>query len=316
VTEAVVEHLERDFRWRIEAEWIVWLPGLVCGLNVLCRSVGQAGDDVVTLTPVYPPFLSAPPLSRRNLVTVPLVLRGTRWEADWEELERAIPPRGRLLLLCSPHNPVGRCWTGEELLRFAGVAERHGLVIGSDEIHAGLVLEQEKRHLPLASLSPEAASRTITLMAPSKTFNTPGLGCSFAIIPDSHLRARFRKAREGIVPHVNALGYTATEAAYRHGGEWREALIPYLRDNRDLVLQAVGRMPGLSVTPVEATYLAWIDARASGIPQPARFFEQAGVGLSDGTPFGAPGFLRLNFACPRPLLREALARMERALARA
>jgi cystathionine beta-lyase len=315
VTESVVEHLERDFHWRIEAEWIVWLPGLVCGLNVLCRSVGEAGDDVVTLTPVYPPFLSAPPLSHRNLVTVPLRLRGTRWEADRDELERAITPRSKLLLLCSPHNPVGLCWSEEELLGFVEIAERHGLVIGSDEIHAGLVLDHNRRHLPLASLSPEAASRTITLMAPSKTFNIPGLGCSFAIIPDSHLRASFRKAREGIVPHVNTLGYAATEAAYRHGGAWREALIVYLRDNRDLVLQAVERMPGLSVTPVEATYLAWIDARTSGIRQPARFFEQAGVGLSDGTPFGAPGFLRLNFGCPRPLLREALRRMERALTR-
>ncbi|ABK99606.1 MalY/PatB family protein [Pelobacter propionicus] len=315
VTDAVMEHLERDFHWRIEAEWIVWLPGLVCGLNVLCRAVGEIGDDVVTLTPVYPPFLSAPSLSRRNLVTVPLVLRGTRWEADRDELERAITPRSRLLLLCSPHNPVGRCWTREELLGFADLAKRHNLVIGSDEIHAGLVLDQEKCHLPLATLSPDAARRTITLMAPSKTFNIPGLGCSFAIIPDQGLRDSFRKAKAGIVPHVNSLGYTATEAAYRHGGEWRLALIDYLRDNRDLVIRAVGRMPGLSVTPVEATYLAWIDARKSGIDHPARFFEQAGVGLSDGAPFGAPGFVRLNFGCPRPLLEEALGRMERALAR-
>ena len=151
-------------------------------------------------------------------------------------------------------------------------------------------------------------------MAPSKTFNIPGLGCSFAIIPDQRLRDSFRKAKAGIVPQVNTLGYTATEAAYRHGGEWRQALIDYLRDNRDLVIRAVGRMPGLSVTPVEATYLAWIDARTSGIDHPARFFEQAGVGLSDGAPFGAPGFVRLNFGCPRPLLEEALGRMERALA--
>ena len=139
VTDAVMEHLERDFHWRIEEEWIVWLPGLVCGLNVLCRAVGEAGDDVVTLTPVYPPFLSAPSLSRRNLATVPLVLRGTRWEADRDELERAITPRSRLLLICSPHNPVGRCWTREELLDFADLAKRHDLVIGSDEIHAGLI---------------------------------------------------------------------------------------------------------------------------------------------------------------------------------
>ncbi len=313
VTDAVMEHLERDFGWKIEAEWIVWLPGLVCGLNQLCRAVGEEGNEVVTLTPVYPPFLSAPTLSRRNLVRVPLVLRGTRWEADPASLERAITSRCKLLLLCSPHNPVGRCWTKKELSFFAGIAERHDLVIGSDEIHAGLVLDRERRHLPLATLSPDISRRTITLMAPSKTFNIPGLGCAFAIIPDRDLRTSFRRAGEGIVPHVNALGYTATEAAYRQGEVWRRQLIRYLRDNRDLVIDRVTRMPGLSVTPVEATYLAWIDARMAAIDHPARFFEQAGVGLSDGAPFGAPGFLRLNFGCPRSLLREALGRMERAL---
>jgi cysteine-S-conjugate beta-lyase len=311
--DAVMGHLERDFDWRIKPEWIVWLPGLVCGLNVLCRAVGDFDDEVVTFTPVYPPFLSAPPLSQRTLVTVPLHLANGRWEFDLEELERAITPRTKLLLLCSPHNPVGRCWSREELLALAELAARHNLVIGSDDIHAGLILDKDKRHIPIATLSPETASRTITLLAPSKTFNIPGLGCSFAVIPDQGLRNAFKKAKGRIVPHVNTLGYTAAEAAYRDGEEWRTTLIDYLRANRDLVIEAVGRMPGLSVTQVEATYLAWIDTRQRGIEHPGRFFEEAGVGLSDGTDFGAPGFVRLNFGCARSLLIEALQRMEHAL---
>ena len=312
---AVVSHLERDFAWQVEPDWIVWLPGLVCGLNVLCRAVGEADDAVVTLTPIYPPFLSAPILSGRSLVKVPLLQREGRWEADFEALERAITPHTRLLLLCSPHNPVGRVWSHEELRRFAELAERHDLVIGSDDIHAGLVLDEDKRHIPIATLSPETARRAITLMAPSKTYNIPGLGCSFAVISDPALRRTFRKAMGRIVPHVNVLGYTAAQAAYRHGEEWRQALIVYLRGNRNLVAEEVKKMPGLSMARVEATYLAWIDVRSAGIEQPGRFFEQAGVGLSDGADFDAPGFVRLNFGCSRPLLAEALQRMKKALAR-
>lgn len=310
---AVLDHLEQDFGWQAKAEWIVWLPGLVCGLNVLCRAVGEAGDAVATFVPVYPPFLSAPPLSQRTLITAPLHFRDGRWEADMATLEQAITPQTRLLLLCNPHNPVGRAWSRDELLRFAEFAERHDLVIGSDEIHAGLVLDTDKRHRPIAALSPEIARRTITLLAPSKTYNIPGLGCSFAVISDAGLRKSFQKAMGRIVPHVNLLGYTAALAAYRGGEAWRQELIAYLRANRDLVAQEIARMPGLSMTPVEATYLAWIDARGTGIGQPGRFFEEAGVGLSDGSDFGAPGFVRLNFGCRRELLAEALHRMERAL---
>jgi cystathionine beta-lyase len=313
LVEAVLEHLERDFGWQVRPEWLVWLPGLVCGLNVLCRAVGETGDEVITFTPVYPPFLSAPTLSQRSTVKVPLKLDGGRWVTDLDALERAITPRTKLLLLCSPHNPVGRAWTRAELQQLAEVAERHDLTIGSDDIHAGLILDEGTRHLPIASLSPETARRTITLLAPSKTYNIPGLGCSFAVISDPVLRKRFIKAAGRIVPHVNLLGYTAAEAAYRHGEEWRQELLAYLRGNRDLVAEAIGSIPGLATTHVEATYLAWIDVRAAGMENPGRFFEEGGVGLSDGTEFGAPGFVRLNFGCSRSLLTEALGRMSAAV---
>ncbi|MDK9716315.1 MAG: pyridoxal phosphate-dependent aminotransferase [Trichlorobacter sp.] len=308
--DVVLAMLQREYRWEVQPEWLVWLPGLVCGLNVACRAVGTPGDAVATFTPVYPPFLTAPGLAGRELISVPLVEQQGRWEMDLEALEQAITPRTRLLMLCSPHNPVGRVWSRDEQLALAALAERHNLIVCSDEIHAGLVLESATPHVPFAILAPELAQRTITLLAPSKTWNIPGLGCSFAVIPDKQLRQSFRGVMAGIVPHVNLLGYTATLAAYRDGDPWRQALLGYLRQNRDLVLEAIQVMPGLKTWPVEATYLSWIDARGLGVADPARFFEQAGVGLSDGVPFGAPGFVRLNFGCPRSLLQQALERMK------
>lgn len=313
LVEAVQASLLANYGWAVDEDWIVWLPGLVCGLNVLSLAVGEAGDEVITFIPVYPPFMSAPELTGRTLVKVPLKLQEGCWQADVAALEQAITPRSRLLLLCSPHNPVGRSWSREELAAIAEVAERHNLIIGSDDIHAGLVLDEDKQHIPIATLSPETARRTITLLAPSKTYNIPGLGCSFAVIADPTLRRAFHKAKGRIVPHVNTLGYTAALAAYRHGEEWRRELVAYLSGNRDLVTAEVSSMPGLSMTHVEATYLAWIDTRGTGIKDPVRFLEDAGVGLSDGADFGAPGFVRLNFGCSRILLVEALRRMRQAL---
>ncbi|MDR3630239.1 MAG: PatB family C-S lyase [Desulfocapsaceae bacterium] len=312
--EAVQTILKEDHGWEIKREWLTWIPGLVCGLNVTSRAVGGPGDGVLTFTPVYPPFLTAPALAGRTLATAPLRLGGNRWEMDLAAAERAIGPTTRLLLLCNPQNPTGRVWSEVELLEVAALACRHDLIICSDEIHSGLVLDKNVRHIPMAALSPAIASRTITLNAPSKTYNIPGLGCSFAVIPDSGLRRQFREAMNGIVPHVNLLGFTAAQAAYQEGGQWRSELIDYLRGNAAMVQQAIDGMPGLHSVQVEATYLAWIDARQTGLENPAQFFEQAGVGLSDGGPFGMPGFLRLNFGCRRELLACALKRMHAALA--
>lgn len=313
LVDAVLGMLEREYGWQVERPWLVWLPGLVTGLNVACRAVGGDGDGVLTTVPIYPPFLSAPGLSRRRLEAVPMARNAGRWEIDFDRLERAVDRRSRLFLLCSPHNPTGRVFERTELAALAGFCERHDLILCSDEVHSGLVLEPGRVHVPTATLAPETARRTITFMAPSKTFNLPGLGCAFAVIPDAQLRGRFRRAMAGIVPHVNALGYTAALAAYRDGEKWHRALLAYLRRNRDLVADAVAKMPGLAATRVEATYLAWIDATGTGLEDPAKFFEEAGVGLSDGQEFGGPGFLRLNFGCPRSLLAEALERMRRAL---
>lgn len=314
LVDAVVAHLEREYGWQVEPNWIVWLPGLVTGLNVACRAVGTDGDAVFTATPVYPPFLLAPANSRRRAVSAPLVRDEEGWAWDWAGVDGVLrAARPKLFLLCHPHNPVGRAWREDELRQVLALAEKHDLIVCSDEIHCDLLLEPGLRHAPFAALSEAAARRTITLMAPSKTFNIPGLGCAFAVIPDAGLRGAFHRAMDGIVPHVNTLGLVACEAALREGAAWRQELLAYLRGNARLVAKFVDTQPLLAATPVEATYLAWIDARGLGVANPQRHFEAAGVGLSDGADFGAPGFVRLNFGCRRALLEEALARMEKAL---
>lgn len=311
--DAIQAHLLRVYGWQVRPDWIVWLPGLVPGLHLACRAVGEPGNAVLTLSPVYPPFLKAPAASDRRLIDVPLARDAQGYYSiDFERLEAAITPDTRLLLLCSPHNPVGRVYTEAELRQLAAFCERHDLTICSDEIHDGLVLDPSRRHIPLASLDAEIAKRSITLMAPSKTYNVPGLGFSFAVIPDAELRRRFRDAKAGTVPEVNALGFSAALAAYTQAQDWHAALLDYLRGNLARVTEAVDAMPGLSMGPVEATYLAWIDARAIAPTQAGRFFEQAGVGLSEGADFGAPGFVRLNFGCPRTTLDMALSRMSAA----
>ena len=303
---AVLGNLQREYAWRVEADWLVWLPGLVCGLNLACRAID---GDVLTATPVYPPFLSAPRLSGRQLSTAALRQIDRRWRWDFAALHDALTPSSRLLLLCHPHNPVGRAWEYEELEAVVAFCKRHDLFVCSDEIHCGLLLDQHRQHFPLATIDADLAQRTITLMAPSKTWNVPGLGCAFAVIPDAVLRRRFIGVMRGIVPEVNVLGLAAAEVAYRDCDDWRQALLKVLRGNRDRLEAVIGKLPGLAVSPVEATYLAWIDARGLGVADPVAFFEAAGVGLSNGVDFGLPGWVRLNFGCPRATLETALERM-------
>jgi len=305
LTESVLTHLESEYDWRIDPEWIVWLPGLVTGLNVACRAVD---GEVLTATPIYPPFLSAPHFSGRRLNRFDLANSEAGWRWDSAAMQAATTPATKLFLLCHPHNPVGRCWSRDELLDLAAFAEQNDLIVCSDEIHCGLILDADKRHIPYASLSPEAAKRSITLMAPSKTFNIPGLGCAFAVIPDATLRRRFEHAMHGIVPHVNVLGLAACEAAYRDCTDWHRELIAYLAGNRDRVQATVNATNGAKMHRIEATYLAWIDVRELGLANPAAHFEAHGLGLSDGSDFGAPGWLRLNFGCPKSTLDEALQR--------
>ena len=317
--DAFVNALAARYGWRVDPAWIVWLPGLVVGLNVTAQAFASPGDEVLTVTPVYPPFMSAPKNSGRVSVQVPLLLDAAaqRWEIDWAALEHAVTPRTKLFILCNPHNPVARVWRRDELGRLGEFCTRHNLVLCSDEIHCDLILD-DLPHVPTAMLGDEVARRTITLMAPSKTYNIPGLGISIAIIPDAKLRTQFVRATAGIVAEVNPLAYTACEAAYRDSEPWRQELLQYLRGNRDFLLDFVAReLPGVTVeAPIEATYLAWLNVSALKLADPVAHFESNGVGLSEGAFFGMPrgSHVRLNFGCTRATLTEALARMKRALA--
>ena len=313
LNETVMAMLQTQYAWKVEPEWLVWLPGLVTGLNVACRAVGEDGDDVMTAVPIYPPFLSAPGFSRRNIIKVDMHEDNNQWQFDFDRLEESITAATKLFLLCSPHNPVGRVFTAAELTTLADICQKYDIVICSDEIHCDLILDRQKSHIPTATLNPDVAARTITLMSPSKTFNLPGLSCALAVIPAKKLRRSFKKVMAGIVPRVNAVGYTAARVAFEECAEWHAALLEYLRGNLAAVEQAIHQMPELSMAPVEATYLAWIDMRDSGVKNPAAFFEDAGVGLQDGIEFDAPGFVRLNFGCPRSLLEKALDRMTMAM---
>lgn len=319
-TEAVIAYLSARHGWSVDPAWLVWLPGLVVGLNVTAQAFAAAGEEVLTLSPVYPPFMTAPKNSGRISVRVPFAYESAerQWAIDWDALERAVTPRTKIFFLCNPHNPLARVWRRDELVLLAEFCLRHQLLLCSDEIHCDLILDPALPHIPTATLDEDIACRTITLIAPSKTYNVPGLGTSLAIIPDPELRARFVRATAGIVAEVTCLGYTACEAAYRQGEPWRQALLRYLRVNRDFLLDFVARgLPGVKIeAPIEATYLAWLNVSALGWTDPIARFEAHGVGLSDGAFFAAkPGdYVRLNFGCTRATLAEALRRMKRALA--
>ncbi len=296
--------------WTVEPDAIVPLPGVVTGFNMFCRAIGAPGDGHLCPIPCYPPFLSAPGNQGQRLLRVDLAQEASGWRLDQAALDAATDATTRSLLFCHPHNPTGRVWTDAELAAWAEHCRRHDLWVLSDEIWADLVLDG--RHRPFVCAAPDLAARTVTLYAPSKTFNLPGLCCAIAIIPDADLRKRFRAAGAGIVPSAEGLGMLGAETAWRTGGPWLDALLDHLRRNRDLVRATLARLPRLKWQPGQATYLAWIDAQQSGVADPAAHAVAHGVGLSDGRDFAAPGWLRLNFGCPRATLETALERLARA----
>ena len=315
--EALAAHLLRRHGWTVDPTRIVATPGVVTGLAITARLLVEPDDEILTLTPVYPPFLTLPGLAGRRCVRVPLVQRAASWVIDFAAVEAAVSPTSKLLWLCHPHNPTGTVFRRDDLLRLADLARRHGITVVSDEIWSDLLLDEDRGgpgHVPFASLDHPVAREAITLVAPSKTWNLAGLGCAAAILPDATLGRRWRAAGGGLVPMVNPLGYAAAIAAWEHGDPWRRRLLELLRHHRTLVQETVASIPGLSCIPAEATYLAWIDCRASSVADPQAACEAAGLGPSDGRDFGAPGFIRINVACPTARLVEVLARLKRAFA--
>ena len=315
LTAALCQWSAHHYAWTIEPEWQQWLPGVVPALHFAAMALTQPGEGVLTIAPIYPPFLAVAErtgrLAQQAMLAEPAA-PGEPWRLDIEALEAAITPQTRLLLWCHPHNPTGRVWTLSELEQLAALVERHDLWVVSDELHCDLLLDEGARHRPLVALFPELAKRTITLWAPSKTFNLAGLTSACAVIPDATLRQRFAAATKGFLPDGNVLGLVAAEAAYRDGEPWRQALLEVLRGHRKLLEARVAMWPGVSLSAPESTYLAWLDMREAGLGEsPAKtLLEQAGVALSDGAAFGCPGFVRLNFGTTASQLEAALSRMD------
>lgn len=308
----ILERMHSLYGWQVEADWLLFMPGVVPGLNFACKAWCRPESSIISPTPVYYPFLNAPGYNERRISHLPMQLVADRWLPDFERLEQ-LAVDADLLLLCNPHNPGGTVFTRAELEQIADIAERHEVTVCSDEIHCDLLLDKGARHIPFASLSAAAAQRSAVLMAPSKTFNIAGLCCSFAIIPNPTLRHKLQQSMRGLMADNNLLGFIAAEAAYAEGEEWLAAQLEYLRDNRDLLMRELGSLPGVKIAHIEATYLAWIDVSGLQLENPIASFEAGGVGLSPGAQFGDGNFIRLNFGCSRELLTEAIRRMKRVI---
>jgi len=313
----IQERMKRIYQWKIQEAELFFLPGLVAGLNLSFYAFAGPEDEILVQPPVYPHFIKDPVIHGRRVVDPPLVQNGDTYEIDFDAFERMITERTKVFILCNPHNPVGRVYTLKELERMAEICLRHHLIICSDEIHCDL-LYPGYRHIPISTLSPEVADQTVTLMAPSKTYNLAGLSCGFAIIQNPELQKIWKNITLGLVPSMNIMGQVAALAAFKEGQEWLDQVLGYLKENRDFLSRTIrDQLPGVRMTRMEATYLAWLDCRDSGISgKPFDFFlTKAKVALNDGVEFGrgGEGFVRLNFACPRKILTEALDRMGAAL---
>ncbi len=315
VKEAIVEYLASEHGVQAHPDWLVFLPGMVPALAQTSQATGKAGDSILICTPVYPPFFAVNKDTDRELISVPLRQEGGIFTLDFPALEAAVKPNTRLMILCNPHNPVGRVFSAAEMQQLAEFCVRHDIVLCSDEIHCDLLLEPEQApHTTALKFADLLGPRLVTLMAASKTFNIPGLGCSFAIIPDADFRRRFRSAKSTWVAEVNPLGYHATEAAYRCGRPWRDKLQAYLRRNRDTMAAFFQKeLPQISMPHMEATYLALLDVNALKLSAPMSFFENHGLGFSNGADFGAPGSLRFNFGTQHAVVEECLQKMLRAV---
>jgi cysteine-S-conjugate beta-lyase len=307
------ERLERLYGWKTEKDWQVWIPGLVPAITATCRAIGEIGDGVLTSIPVYHPFHLAPGYVGKKLQTFPIIEVDNRWTFDFEALENAITPDTKLFMLCNPYNPAGTVFTKEELEKLVSICQKHDIVICADEIHCDLILDLNKKHIPVASLSQVAENMTITLLAPSKTFNIAGLGCSVAVISNPDLRQKFNAAKDGFFPPLPRHSLVAALSAYKDCEDWRLQLIDYLKVNHDYLFQELNGYKGLKMLPLEATYLSWIDARETGITDIQERILKAGVRLIDGKLFMGEGFLRLNFACSKSVLVEAVKRIKLAL---
>jgi cystathionine beta-lyase len=319
LNQALIGWMQRRFGVKVRQEWLATIPGIVLGLHFAIDALTEPDDKIIVQTPVYQPFYQSVRNRGRQLVENPLLEVEGEYRMDFENLKSKIDDKTRMLILCSPHNPVGRVWKKDELLTLAHICMEHDIIVVADEIHSDLVYEKGS-HTPFYTLSPEIAERSLTFVAPSKTFNVAGLFSSFVISPNPRILREFRTAmaRTG-VEFINLFGIEAMTAAYQDGEEWLDELLVYLRGNADYIRQFLQeRVPQVTMQMPEATYLGWLDFRRLGLaPSEVKrlMIHEARLGLNDGTGFGAlgAGFQRINFGCPRSTLEEAMKRLESAL---
>lgn len=315
---AVVEWVKRRHGWTVDPDWLTYSPGVVTALNLCILTYSQPGDAVIVQPPVYYPFYRSIENNGRRIQSNLLKLQNDRYIMDFDDLEQQAGPRTRLMILSSPHNPIGRVWTTNELLRVGEFCIKNGIILVSDEVHSDLVYKGHK-HVPTASLSEDIARQVITCIAPSKTFNLAGLKTSVLIIPDSQIRQQYNTTLQNLSLGMdNSFGLVALEAAYKYGEKWLEALLEYLQANMEFTIKyCQDKIPGIIARRSEATYLLWLDCRGLDLNDKDldRFMlEKAGVWLDDGPMFGqgGEGFQRINIACPRTTLEQALGRIEKA----
>lgn len=315
--DALAGWLQKRHSWQTDTFWMVSTPGVVTAISVAVQTLTRPGDKIIIQPPVYPPFFSSVQCNGRTLVENPLILENGHYRMDFDDLARKAAG-ARMLILCSPHNPVGRVWSADELKILADICLANDLIILADEIHGDLIYPGH-RHIPLATLGDDVAKHTVTFVAPSKTFNTAGLYTSTVIIPDAALRKDFATGIQTLsIGKSNIFGIAAMEAAYLHGEPWLAQLLPYLKGNADYLAEALNHQtPKIKVQVPEGTYLAWLDCRNLGLnPESLESFfaKEAKVGLNNGASFGTQGvgFMRLNFGCARSLLKEAVARITQA----
>jgi cystathionine beta-lyase len=308
LVETLLNYLQTRIGVTSSEEQIVHLGGLVPALSLATKAFAVPGEALLTCTPVYPPFLGVHNDGDLELQSVDHLDNDGTWIMDWDALEQAVTPKSKLFILSNPQNPLGRVFTKDEMIQLGEFCQRHDLVLISDEIHCDLILDEESTpHFSALNLPYELRERTVTLLAPSKTYNIAGLGYAFAVIPNDSLRRKFTAAKGHILPEINCLAYYAAEAAYRHGEPWRQDLLAYLRTNRDLLTKKITEgLPGARVPNIEATYLAWIDCKALSVDQPIEKAEEAGLFLSDGAFFGHKRCLRVNFGTQTARLENAL----------
>ncbi len=318
--QSIIDWMQNRHRWTIEKKWIVRVPGVVPAMNLSVRAFLRPGDKVLIQRPVYPPFSQSIERNGTQIVNNPLRLNDTRYEIDFDDFEnKAKDPSVKIFFLCNPHNPVGRVWSREELERLGQICLKYNVLVFSDEIHQDLVY-RGYTHIPFASLSPDLANICITATAPSKTFNVAGLHAANIIIENETLRKEFiREIDRVAVGNLNILGIVATAAAYTHGAAWLEQVMDYIEANKDYVIRFIEeRLPMLKVIHPEATYLLWIDCRNLGLDNMQLkdfMLHKAGLWVNDGYTYGeeGSGWIRLNIACSRKILEQAMHQLEEAI---